>query len=58
MFAGTIPVMSLSSVVPNRPSSPCNFKPVKVLAMVQNLIRTKCVSPIAWVSDDFKENKN
>ena len=30
--------MSDSSLAPNFPICPCNFKPVKVLAMVQNLI--------------------
>ena len=29
--------MSVNCVVPNRPSSPCNLRPVKVCAIVQNL---------------------
>ena len=33
--------MSLNSVVPNLPSSPCNFKPVNVAAIIQNLGRNE-----------------
>ena len=34
--AGDLPSMSLIAVLPNFPSSPCNFRPVKVAAIFQN----------------------
>ena len=36
--AGDLPSMSLIAVLPNFPSSPCNFRPVKVAAIFQNLM--------------------
>lgn len=48
--SSTYPSISVSDVFPNLPNVPCNFKPVKVSAILQNLdtqqIMFKLVFPV------------